>query len=65
MATPAPVDISSFLEGVQGGLADFSVANLSLVILAGLGISVGLVLAWFGFRWITRKVMSAFKKGRI
>ena len=57
-------EVDGFLTTVTGGLADFSVANLGKVLVAGLGISVGLVLCWFGYRWVVRRVMDALKKGR-
>ena len=57
-------EIDTFLTTVTNGLADFSVANLGKVLVAGLGISVGLVLCWFGYRWVVRRVMDALKKGR-
>lgn len=57
-------EIDGFITSVTGGLADFSVANLAKILVAGLGISVGLVLCWFGYRWVVRRVMDALKKGR-
>lgn len=63
-AATVATDLDGFLTSVTGGLADFSVANLGKVLVAGLGISVGLVLCWFGYRWVVRRVMDALKKGR-
>lgn len=63
--TPAPVDLDTFISSVQGGLGDFTTANLAKVLVAGLGVAAGLVLAWFAFRWVTRKLMGALKKGRM
>lgn len=57
-------EIDGFITSVTGGLADFSVINLGKILVAGLGVSVGLVLCWFGYRWVVRRVMDALKKGR-
>lgn len=59
------VDTSSFLESITGALADFSIANLSTVLIAGIGIAGGLVLAWFGYRFVVRKASGALKKGKL
>lgn len=56
---------SDFLTSITGALADFSIANLSGVLVAGLGIAGGLVLAWFGYRFVTRKASGALKKGKL
>lgn len=56
-----PMD--AFITSITGALGDFSSANLGKVIVAGLGLAVPLVLAWFGFRWIYGKVKGALKRG--
>ncbi len=58
-------EVDTFISTVTSGLADFTTANLGKVLVAGLGISAGLALAWFGYRWIVRKLSGALKKGRI
>lgn len=58
-------DLSAFTEQITGGLADFSVTNLGTILLAGIGVAVGLVIAWFAYKFITRKVSGALKKGRL
>lgn len=55
--------VATSISSVTGAIADFSPANLMLVIVAGLGIAVPLVLAWFAFRWIYKKAKGALKKG--
>lgn len=55
--------VSTFITSITGALADFSTTNLSSVIVAGLGIAVPLVLAWFAFRWIYKKAKGALKRG--
>lgn len=52
------------ITSVTGALADFSPANVGLVIVAGLGIAVPLVLSWFAFRWIYRKARGALLGGK-
>lgn len=54
---------NAMITAVTTALADFTPANLSSVITAGLGIAVPLVLAWFAFRWIYRKAKGALKRG--
>lgn len=55
----------AFLTSITGALTDFSIANLSAVLVAGIGIAGGLVLAWFGYRFVVRKASGALKKGRL
>lgn len=57
--------LDGFLTTIKGGLGDFSVANLGTIIVAVLGVTVGLVIAWFAYNFIKRKVSSAMKKGRL
>ena len=39
--------------------------NLATILIAALGITVGLAIAWFAYRFIVRKVSGAMKKGKI
>lgn len=59
------VNVSEIITTVTGMFSDFSVTNLLLFIAAGVGLSAALVLAWFGVRFLTRKLMAALKKGRL
>lgn len=59
------VDVSEIATTVTGMFGDFSVSNLLIFIGAGVGIAAGLVLTWFGVRFLTRKLMGALKKGRL
>lgn len=63
--TEASVNVSEIATTVTGMFGDFSVANLLIFIGAGVGIAAGLVLAWFGVRFLTRKLMAALKKGKL
>ena len=63
--TIANVDVSQIATSVTGMLGDFSVENLLIFIGAGVGIAAGLVLTWFGVRYLSRKLMGALKKGRL
>lgn len=58
-------EFSTFLSSITGALSDFSVTNLGTVLVAALGLTVGLALAWFGYRWVSGKVAKALRKGRI
>lgn len=57
--------LSGFISTITGALTDFSATTLGTVLVAALGITVGLAVAWFAYRFITRKVSGALKKGRI
>lgn len=57
--------LSTFITSITGALADFSTSNLGTVLVAALGITVTLAIAWFAYRFIVRKVSGAMKKGKI
>lgn len=63
--TEATVNVNEIVTTVTGMFSDFSVTNLLIFIGAGVGIAAALVLAWFGVRYLTRKLMAALKKGRL
>lgn len=53
--------MEAVITSVTTALADFSPANIGLVLVAGLGIAVPLILTWFAFRWIYNKAKGALK----
>lgn len=57
--------LSTFITSITGALSDFTTANLSTIIVAALGITAGLAVAWFAYRFIVRKVSGAMKKGKM
>lgn len=61
----ATSELDTFLTTIKGGLADLTTANLGKILLAALGITVGLFLCWFGYRWVVRKVSGGIKKGKL
>ena len=63
--TTVTTDLTAFLAEMKSGLSDFTYNNLSLILLAGLSLSVGPAIFWFGFRWIKGKVSKAFFKGKL
>lgn len=63
--TGVTTDLDTFITTIKGALADLTTTNLAKVLVAGLGISAGLFLAWFGYRWVVRKVSGGIKKGRL
>lgn len=63
--TATTTDLSGFIESVKGGLTEFSTDNLATILVAALGITVVLAIAWFAYRFIVRKVSGAMKKGKI
>lgn len=65
MLVAEATSLSNFITTVTGALTDFSTTNLGSILVAALGITVGLAIAWFAYRWIVRKVSGALKKGRV
>lgn len=57
--------LSAFISSVTGALTDFSTTTLGTILVAALGITVGLVIAWFAYRFITRRVSKAMRKGSL
>lgn len=57
--------LSTFIEQITGALTDFSTTNLATILVAALGITAVLALAWFAYRFIVRKVSGAIKKGKM
>lgn len=57
--------LSSFISSITGALTEFTTANLATILVAALGITVSLAIAWFAYRFIVRKVSGAMKKGKI
>ena len=57
--------LSTFITTITGALSDFTSTTLGTILVAALGITVGLALAWFAYRFITRKVKSAMTRGKI
>ena len=55
--------LSTFITSITGALSDFTTSNLSTVLIAALGITAGLAIAWFAYRFILRKVKKAMTKG--
>lgn len=64
VVTPT-VDMGELTSSVTGMLGDFSTGNLITLLAAGIGICGGLVLLWFGFNYLKRKLMGALKKGKL
>lgn len=63
--TSAAVKVDELITTTTAMFGDFTPQNLLLFIAAGVGIAAGLVLAWFGVRYLTRKLMGALRKGRL
>lgn len=55
--------LTAFNTAVTGALADFSTTSLSTVIVAGLGVAIPLVIAWFAYRFIKGKAIKGLTKG--
>lgn len=58
-------DLSTFISSITGALTDFTTANLATILVAALGITVSLAIAWFAYRFIKGRVAKAMKSGRI
>lgn len=57
--------VSTFISSITGALSDFTTENLSVILVAALGLTAGLAIAWFAYRFIVRKVSGAMKKGKL
>lgn len=58
-------DLSAFMSSITGALSSFTTTTLGSVLVTALGITAGLAIAWFAYRFIVRKVSGALKKGKI
>lgn len=58
-------DLGSFITSITGALGDFTTSNLGTVLIAALGITGGLAIGWFAYKFIVRKVSGAMKKGKM
>ena len=56
--------LSTFITSITGALSDFTIVNLGTILVAALGITAALAIAWFAYRFIVRKVSGAMKKGK-
>ncbi len=63
--TTASQELSAFMDTIKTALADMTASNLGTILVAGLGITIALVLAWFAYRWLTRKLSGAMKSGKL
>lgn len=57
--------LSSFITSITGALSEFTTTNLGTILVAALGITAALAIAWFAYRFIVRKVSGAMKKGKM
>lgn len=58
--------ISAAIQTVISAIsADITIGNVATLIATALGVAIPFVLFWFGYRFLTRKAISAFKKGKI
>lgn len=58
--------VSAAITTVLGEFTDtITVGNIATLIAVALGFAIPLVLFWFGYRFLVRKGMGAFKKGKL
>lgn len=55
--------LSTFITSITGALSDFTTGNLSTILVAALGLTAGLAICWFAYRFIVRKVKKGITKG--
>lgn len=65
MEAMAETELSGFITTITGALSDFTSSNLATILVAALGITAVLAIAWFAFNFIKRKVAGAMKKGTL
>ena len=63
LAEAGASDLSGFITTITGALGDFTTSTLGTVLVAALGITAGLAIAWFAYRFIVRKTKKAITKG--
>jgi len=56
--------IDTIQPAINAITAELTVANIMLLVAAGLGIAMGFVLAWFGVRKLLSVITNAFKSGK-
>lgn len=59
----ADSDLGTFISTITSALKDFTTGNLATVLVAALGITAALAIAWFAYKFIVRKTSKAMKKG--
>ena len=57
--------LTTFLTQITGALGDFTTSTLGTILVSGLGITAGLAICWFGYRFVVRKVSGALKSGKL
>lgn len=58
--------ISTAIQTVISAISsDITIGNVATLIATALSVAIPFVLFWFGYRFLTRKAISAFKKGKI
>ena len=57
---------SDVLSPIKTALGEFiNIGNIIKVVIAGIGVSLGFVLAWFGFRKVKSMILAAASKGKL
>lgn len=57
--------LTTFITSITGALSDFNVTTLGEILVAGLGLTAGLAICWFAYRFLVRKITAALKKGKL
>lgn len=63
-STNTTVSFETIKPAIDALTGQITVANVVQLLAAVLGICVGFVFMWWGYRLATRKLMGAFKKGK-
>lgn len=54
------------LSPIKTALGEYiNIGNIIKVVVAGIGVSLGFVVAWFGFRKVKSMIMAAASKGKL
>ena len=65
LAEATDTSLNAFLSSITGALSNFSVDTLKTILVTTVGGTVGLGIAWFGYRFVIRKVQKALHKGSL
>ena len=63
--TATGLDLSSSIDTITSALGDFSISNLLVILAGALGVTTGLAITWFGYRFVKRRIVIAMTKGKI
>lgn len=65
MTGSTAIGSSAFSSVIEAVTAQISVTSIVEVLVYAIPVVIGLVFLWWGVRYVTRLIMSAFRKGKL